>query len=56
MSHVDLNPIRAGLAETPEHSDFTSVQERIEAYAQTQKKSWHRDQRAVLRSYRLVMA
>ncbi|MES9823387.1 MAG: hypothetical protein ABW127_03070 [Candidatus Thiodiazotropha endolucinida] len=33
MSYVDLNPIRAGLAETPEHSNFTSVQERIEAYA-----------------------
>ncbi|MEW8100860.1 MAG: hypothetical protein AB2785_03725 [Candidatus Thiodiazotropha endolucinida] len=30
--------------------------DRIKAYAQTQKKSWHRDQRAVLRSYRLVMA
>jgi REP element-mobilizing transposase RayT len=32
MVYVDLNPIRAGLAETPEGSDFTSIQERIQAW------------------------
>jgi len=31
MAYVDLNPVRAGLAETPEASDHTSVQERIHA-------------------------
>jgi hypothetical protein len=28
MAYVDLNPVRAGIAETPESSDYTSIQER----------------------------
>jgi len=29
MAYVDLNPIRAAMAKTPESSDYTSIQERL---------------------------
>jgi len=29
-AYVDLNPVRAGIVETPEESDYTSAQDRIE--------------------------
>ncbi len=37
MAYVDLNPVRAGIVDTPEKSDYTSIQERIKKAMRKQK-------------------
>ena len=44
MAYVDLNPIRANMAQSPEDSDYTSVQERIVNKNTTLKAFGNRDE------------
>ena len=43
MAYVDLNPIRANMAQTPEQSQYTSIQQRIK-HKKTPLKPFDKDQ------------
>lgn len=49
MAYVDLNPIRAGITDSLESSDFTSVQERLIEHARKVRKRSYRQQRLLHR-------
>jgi hypothetical protein len=59
LERIGLNPYAWVTSVRHYNKNYFSVLgaiDRIKAYAQAQNKSWHRGQRAVLHSYRLVMA
>ena len=57
MAYVDLNPVRAAMADTPEASDFTSIQERLVAHAGTIKSAKRTPrQKALLKHYKSYYA
>lgn len=49
MAYVDLNPVRAGVSETLENSDFTSIQERLIQHAKRVKNRSYRQHRLLTR-------
>ncbi len=49
MAYVDLNPVRAGITESLETSDFTSIQERLIDHASKVRKRSYRQDRLLSR-------
>ena len=44
MVYVDLNPVRAQMAETPETSEFTSIKKRSESFKTSNHSNSVKDQ------------
>jgi hypothetical protein len=49
MAYVDLNPVRAGISDSLENSDFTSIQERLISHAKKIKNRSYRQHRLLTR-------
>lgn len=49
MAYVDLNPVRAGIADSLDASDFTSIQERLIVHAKKVKQRSYRQHRLLTR-------
>ena len=49
MAYVDLNPVRAGITDALDSSDFTSIQERLIVHAKKAKKRNYRQHRLLTR-------
>ena len=43
LAYIDLNPVRAGIADTPEQSEHTSIQHRVKYWQEISERKQNRD-------------